>query len=77
MWQSKDYMKVWRVNNFGPAFVYPYFFVYSLTVRTTTVTAGIIVEFQMPAVSTLTDVTAKPAGFAIQYSMSSSFLLTR
>lgn len=49
-------MKVRGVNDFSPAFVHPDRFVDSLTVRTVTVTAGIVMEFQMTAVRTLGNV---------------------
>ena len=65
MGQCKNHMKVGGVDNFGPAFIHPNFFQYSLTVGTVTVAAGVVVDFHMPAVSTLTEVTAKLTGLAV------------
>ena len=56
MWQSKDYMKVRRINHFSPAFIYPDLFVYSLTVGTIAVAAGIVVKFHMTTVRTFRDI---------------------
>lgn len=69
MWKCKHYMKVGRVNHFCPAFVYPEFFVYSLTVRAVTVTAGIIVKFRMAAIGTLADIIPESTGFTVHDGM--------
>ena len=65
MGQCKYHMKVGRVDDFGPAFIHPDFVLYGLTVGTVSVTAGIVVNFHVPAVGTLTKVTAKFTGFAV------------
>lgn len=74
MWKCKNHMKVGRVNDFSSALINPDFFLYSLTVRTVTVTAGIIMNFYMSTIRTLTDVIAKVSGFAVQDRMSSFHL---
>lgn len=53
MWKSKYHMKVRGVNYLCPTFINPDLFLYSLTVRTVPVAAGIIVELGMPAVRAL------------------------
>ena len=58
-------MKVGGVNDFCPAFIYPDFFQYSLAVGTVAIAAGVVVDFHVPAVGTLTEVTAKFTGFAV------------
>ena len=65
MGQSKNHMKVGGVDDFGPAFIHPDFILYGLTIGTVSVTAGIVVNFHVPAVRTLAEVTAKFAGFAV------------
>ena len=65
MGQCKNHMKVRGVDDFGPAFIHPDFFLYGLTARAVSVTAGIVVNFHVPAVGTLTEVTAKFTGFAV------------
>lgn len=65
MWQSKNHMKVRRIDHFSPAFVYPYFLVYSLTVGTITVAARVIMKRHMTTVGALTDVAAKISGFTV------------
>lgn len=58
-------MKVGRVYYLRPALVYPYFFQDSLTVRTVAVTAGVVMNLYMPAVTALTYVIAQFSGFAV------------
>ena len=53
MWKRKYHMEIRRFNYFSPAFINPDFFQDSLTVRAGAVTAGIIVDFDVPTVSTL------------------------
>lgn len=65
MGQCKYHMKVGRVDDFGPAFIHPDFFLHGLTVWAVSVAAGVVVDFHMPAVRTLTKVTAKFTGFAV------------
>lgn len=54
MGKGKHHMKIRRINDFSPAFIHPDFLLYSLSVRTVTVAAGIIVDFHMSAIGTLT-----------------------
>lgn len=65
MGQCKNHMKVGGVDDFGPAFIHPDFFLYGLTVGAVSVTAGIVVDFHVSTVGTLTEVTAKLTGFAV------------
>ena len=64
MGKCKHHVEVRGVNDFRPAFINPYFFGDSLTVRAVPVPAGIIVKLDMAAFPALTDVNAKPAGLA-------------
>ena len=64
MGQGKNHMKVRGVDDFRPAFIHPDFLLYSLTVRAVTVAAGVVVDFYVPTVRTLTEVTAKLSGLA-------------
>ena len=66
MGQGKDHMEVRRVNDFCPAFVHPDLFENSLTVRTVTVTAGVVMEFHMAAVRTPAHIDSKFSGFTVQ-----------
>lgn len=74
MWKGKYRMEVGGVNDFGPAFIHPDFFLYSLTLGTVSVTAGIIADFDMAAVTTAADIIAKFSGFTVPYGRS-RFLL--
>jgi hypothetical protein len=74
MRKGKDHMKVRGVNDFSPAFVHPDLFVDNLTVRTVTVTAGIVMEFQMTAVRTLGNVHTQSARLTVHDSSGSFFL---
>lgn len=74
MRKGKDHMKVRGVNDFSPAFVHPDRFVDSLTVRTVTVTAGIVMEFQMTAVRTLGNVNTQSVRLTVHDSSGSFFL---
>ena len=65
MGKGKHHMKVRRINNLGSAFIYPDFLLHSLTVRAVTVAAGVVVDFHVPTVRTLTEVAAKLSGFAV------------
>lgn len=69
MRKCKYHMKVGGVNDLSPAFIHPDLFVYSLAVRTVTVTAGIIMELYMPTIRTLADVIAKGSCFAVEDGM--------
>jgi hypothetical protein len=53
MRECKNHMKVGRINNFRPAFIYPQFLLDSLTIGTVTVTAGIVMKLRVPTVLTL------------------------
>ena len=64
MWKGKNYMEVRSINDLCPAFVYPDFFIDSLTVRAVTIPAGIVVEFKVPAVRTLGNVDSQFPGLA-------------
>lgn len=66
MREGKYHMKVRGVNDFSPAFIYPDLFLYGLAVRAAAVTAGIIVEFDMPAVRTLGNMGSELSGSAVQ-----------
>lgn len=74
MGQCKYHMKVGGVNDLGPAFIHPYLLLYGLTVWAVSVTAGVVVDFHVPAIGTLAEVTAKFAGFAVQDGAGSFFL---
>ncbi len=52
MRKRKDHMKVRGIDYFGATTVYPDFFENSLAVRAVAVTAGIAVNFRMPAFCT-------------------------
>ena len=67
-------MKVGGVDDFCPAFIHPDFFENRLTVRAVAVAAGVVVYFRMPAVGTLTEVTAKLTGLAVEDGTGSLFL---
>ena len=67
-------MKVGGVNNFRPAFVNPDLFIDSLTIGAVPVTAGIVVDFYMPAFCALADAAANAAGFTVSYGTCSFFL---
>ena len=77
MWKRKNHVKVRGVNDFGPAPVHPYLFIDSLTVGAAAVTAGIIVDLDMPAIFADTDAVSERAGPAIKDSMSCFFLHVR
>ena len=62
------------IDHLGPAFIYPDLLIDGLAVWTVPVAAGIIVEFQMPAVGAAGDVDAEPAGFAVKDGQGSLFL---
>jgi len=65
MWQGKDHMEIGGINNLRPAFIHPDFLPYCLAVRAIAVTAGIIMEFYVPAIAAPADITAKFSGFAV------------
>ena len=67
-------MKVGGVNDFRPAFVYPDLFIDSLTIGAVPVTAGIVVDFYMPAFCAFTDAIAEFSGFAVHDGFGSLFL---
>ena len=60
--ECTHHMEVRGVNDFRPAFINPDLFQDSLTAGTVPVTAGIIVEFHVPAFAALADIDSKPAG---------------
>lgn len=51
------------------------FFFYSPVVRTVSVTAGVVMVFDMPTVRTLADICSKNTGFAVHDGISSFDLL--
>ena len=62
--ERKYHMEVRGANDFRPALVHPEFFADSLTDGTVPVTAGILVEFHVPAFAAFTDIDTQPAGLA-------------
>lgn len=64
MRKSEHHMEIGSINDFCPAFVHPDLFIHSLTVGAVTVTAGIIVDFDMAAIRTDADIAAQCAGLA-------------
>jgi hypothetical protein len=65
MRKGKNYVEVGRINDFCPAFIDPDFLKHGLTIGAVTVPAGVMVDFHMSAVRTLTDVTPKFSGFTV------------
>ena len=74
MRNGKYQMEVGGVNDFGPAFIHPDFFLDSLALRTVAVMAGIVADLDVPAVTAAADVAAKFSGFTVLYGRS-RFLL--
>ena len=72
--ECKHHMEVRGANDFRPALVHPEFFADSLTDGTVPVTAGILVEFHVPAFPARADIDTKSSGFAGKDCMG-SFLL--
>lgn len=66
MWKGEYHMEVGSINDFCHAFVYPDLLIHSLTVWAAAVTAGIIVEFHMPAVRALGNIDSEFSGFTVQ-----------
>ncbi len=77
MGKCKHHMKVGRIDDFSPSFIHPDFFKDSLTVRTVSVSTGVVVDLHMSTVCTLTDAAAKFSSLAVQNGMRSLFLDTR
>lgn len=77
MRECKDHMKIRRINDFGPSFIDPYLFIYSLTVGAVAVTAGVIMKFNMSAIRTLADVDSEFPGFTVQDGLYSFYLNIR
>ena len=75
MRESKDDMKVRRIDHFCSAFVYPKFLFNSLTVRTVSVAAGVIVKIQVAAIQALRNIKTKRSGFTTENGVR-SFLLS-
>lgn len=67
MGKCEDYMEVWGIDHFGYSLINPQFFPDSLTDRTVSIAAGIIMVSHMPAFCTLTDTYAKLPGFTVKY----------
>ena len=74
MWKGKYRMEVGGVNDLGSAFIHPNFFLDSLTLGTAAVTAGVIADLDVPAVTAAADIAAKFSGFTVPYGRS-RFLL--
>ena len=68
-------MKIWRVNDFGSTLIHPKLLFDSLTVRTVTVTAGVVMVLDVTAIGTLADRCTQNTGFTVQYGMRSFELL--
>ena len=66
MRESKHHMEVWGIDDFSPAFIDPYLFIYSLAVRAAAVAAGIAMDLCIAAVRTQAYVIAKGAGLACE-----------
>lgn len=66
MGKCECHMEIRGIDHFCPAFVNPYFLIDSLAVGAAAVTAGIVMELQVPAVRALGDVAAKLTGFAVE-----------
>lgn len=65
MRKSKYHMEIGCVNDLSPAFIHSDFFQDALAFGAAAVTAGIIMEFCMPAVRALADVAAEFSGLAV------------
>lgn len=74
MRDRKDHMKIWGIDDFGTALVYPDLLVYRLTTWTAAAAAGAVVDLQMTAVCAETCLKAKSAGFAMEDGLCSVFL---
>lgn len=74
MRKGKNHMKVRRVDDFSPAFVYPDFFLNGLTVRTAAVAAGIAVKDRVAAFCTSGKVKTERTGFTAEDCPGSFFL---
>ncbi len=66
MRKCKHHMEIRGIDHLRPAFIYPEFLIDSLTIRAAAVPAGIIVEFNVPAVRTLGNAAAELTGFATE-----------
>ena len=53
MRKRKNHMEVRGINDFGPALIHLDFFLDGLAVGAVTVTAGILVDFHVPAIAAL------------------------
>lgn len=62
--ECKHHMVIRRINDLRPALVNPDFLIDCLAVGAVPVTAGIVVDFRMPAFCADADVIPKAAGFA-------------
>jgi len=58
-------VEVWGINHFCTSFIHPDFLLYGLAVGTVPVTAGIVAQFRMAAVSALGKVDAQTPGLAV------------
>lgn len=74
MWKCENHMEVRGINDFGPAFIHPEFFLNSLAVRAAAVLAGTVMDLEMPSFPALAFIVAESAGFAVHNGMG-GFLL--
>ncbi len=65
MRERECHMEIGGINDPGPAFVHPDFLLGCMAVGAVTVTAGIIVYFQVAAFRTLADIVPESAGSAV------------
>lgn len=65
MRERECHMEIGGINDPGPAFVHPDFLLGCMAVGAVTVTAGIIVYFQVAAFRTLADIVPEAAGSAV------------
>ena len=64
MWERKYHLEIGGINHLSPTFIHPDFLINGLTVGAVPVTAGIIMDFDVPAIGTEADITAQRAAFA-------------
>lgn len=64
MGKCEHHMKVGGIDYLRPAFIYPDFLKYCLTVRAVPIAAGIPVVFYMSAFPAPADIESEPAGLA-------------
>ena len=70
-------MKIWSIQNIFATLIHPFFFRKSLTHRTASVTAGIIMNLRLTAIFAYADIGAVSSGFTVNNAMSNLSLLRR